>query len=343
MGVAELQRYRTDLPALSDQALLHPVCLTWPMGFSWCSYLAQSTLIHCLAIAGFGEGRILADDCLPPRDLSLTVSLATDDVMVFSRGDARRSRQAFKRIDQAISAAGIIAHDANNVDEAIDTTVIGVDLCAGKRLTSHAAKMALVFAGLVHFIARTSHGISAEELQTILGHIAWFALLSRPIFSCMHRVYELARSESVARETLDGTALAEFVLVTAMLPWIDADLTREWQEVIVASDAAPSYGFGVSVAEASPDLLRSFSREATRPNTHARLDRDGGYADEEGEKPRVGRACRLPLAKAAFSTVVSTKAAHSAHAGSGSGGHPAGAAVDPSCDEATRQEDRTAR
>ena len=131
----------------------------------------------------------------------------------------------------------------------------------------------------------------------------------------MHRVYELARAESTDRSSLPGVALAEFLLVACLLPWIDADLTREWQNVVVASDASPSYGFGVSVADAPPDLLRAFAREATLPNTHVRLHRYGVYVDEEAEKPRVGRACQLPIAKAAFTTVVSAKASHLAHAG----------------------------
>ena len=47
----------------------------------------------------------------------------------------------------------------------------------------------------------------------------------------------------------------------------------------------------------------------------ARLERDGLYEDEEPEKPRQGRSCRLPISKAAFSTVVSSRAEHAAHAG----------------------------
>ena len=315
MGMVELRRHCGDISQLSTYSSLHPVCLTWPMGFSWSSYLAQSTLLHCLTVAGFGNGKLLADDCAPPKDLSLTVSLATDDVMLFARGCSVRARKAVGDIDRAIEGAGIIAHTGKNIDDALNTTVIGVDLCRGMHLTPHAKKMALVVSGLTHFVSTAVRAISPEELQTILGHIAWFALLARPIFSCMHRTYEVARLPEAERHTLDDVAAAELLLVTWMLPWIDADLTRPWQDVLLASDASPAYGFGVSVADASADLLRSFAREATLPNTHARLARDGRYVDEEAAKPRVGRACRLPLAKAAYSTVVSAKAAHQAHAG----------------------------
>ena len=100
-----------------------------------------------------------------------------------------------------------------------------------------------------------------------------------------------------------------------LLPFVDADLTRPWSSIIVASDASPSFGFGVSVAPASPDDLRAFSRFAARRGAFARLERDGSYPDEEAEKPRKGRACPLPISKAAFATVVSSRAVHASHAG----------------------------
>ena len=84
---------------------------------------------------------------------------------------------------------------------------------------------------------------------------------------------------------------------------------------MVASDASPSFGFGVSVAPATEETLRAFARTASRKGAFARLDRDGTYPNEEPEKPRSGRAFRLPISEAAFTTVVSSRAVHSAHAG----------------------------
>ena len=100
-----------------------------------------------------------------------------------------------------------------------------------------------------------------------------------------------------------------------LLPLIEGDLTRSWADLLVASDASPSYGFGVSVANAAPELLRSFARDAGKRRAFARLERNGSYEDEEPEKPRQVRPCRLPIAKAAFCTVVSARAEHAAHAG----------------------------
>lgn len=178
-----------------------------------------------------------------------------------------------------------------------------------------ADKMALVLVGIVALLYDSSISLSVVELQALLGHIAWFALLARPVFSCLHEVYVDARQSTTAKFRPRDESLVELTLLLMLLPYIDADLTRPWANILVASDASPSYGFGVSVAAASPTTLKSFSRLAARKGAFARLDRDGTYPDEEIEKPRKGRVCPLPITKAAFSTVVSARATHAAHAG----------------------------
>ena len=69
------------------------------------------------------------------------------------------------------------------------------------------------------------------------------------------------------------------------------------------------------MAEATPELSRTFSREAVRAGAFARLDRIDNHIDDEPEKPRKGRARRLPISTSAFGTVVSSKAIFDAHAG----------------------------
>ena len=285
------------------------------MGFSWSSYLAQSTLLAALVNAGFPQERMLADDLPPPRDLDLCVSLATDDIMLFSRGWCPRARAAIQQIDLAVNDLGIQAHHGKDVNEALDCTLIGGDLQRGRRLAPSCDKMALVFVGLVFLLGNPSVKLTGLELQAVLGHLAWFALLTRPVFSCLHEVYVEAREQLNGKSRPRNESLIELALFTMLLPYIDADLTRPWADIVVASDASPSYGFGVSVAAAPPETLRAFSRTAARRGAFARLVRDGLYPDEEPEKPRSGRVCPLPINKAAFATVVSSRAKHAAHAG----------------------------
>ena len=315
MNIDELSSHLWPGAICDGDLVLHPCCATWPMGFSWSSFLAQSTLLAALSQAGFTADHMLADDIPPPRDLDLCVSLATDDIMLFSRGSSSRARAAISRIDRAVSDLGVQAHHGKDVNESTSCTLIGVELQDGRRLAPASDKLALVLVGIVFMLRDSSVLLSPLDLQTVLGHFAWFALLARPIFSTLHEVYADARRIDTTSTRPRDECLAELLLFMMLMPFVDADLTRPWSDIIVASDASPSFGFGVSVAPASADDLRAFSRTAARRGAFARLERDGSYPDEEVEKPRKGRACPLPINKAAFATVVSSRAVHAAHAG----------------------------
>ena len=134
-------------------------------------------------------------------------------------------------------------------------------------------------------------------------------------FSCLDGVFDFVQQHDSGPLSVSCAHVAELALFGCLLAWVDFDLTRTWQETIVASDASPSFGFGVSVVAPAPDLMWCFAREATRAGAHARLDCNLLYIDDENTKSRLGRACRLPLSKDAFSTVVSSRAVHGAHAG----------------------------
>ena len=133
MGMQELSTYLWSGASAPDGLVLHPCCSTWPMGFSWSSFLAQSTLLAALGSAGFPEHRMLADDLPPPRDLGLCVSLATHDIAVFSQGRSTLARAAVRRIDHEVQALGIQAHHGKDVNEATGCTLIGVELQNGRR------------------------------------------------------------------------------------------------------------------------------------------------------------------------------------------------------------------
>ena len=172
-----------------------------------------------------------------------------------------------------MSAHGIEAHPDKAIDAVLDETVIGVDMVDGRRLAPNLGKSLKVLSGLLYFLG--VRRASRLEVAAALGHLAWFALLSRPTFSGLHCVYEDARDNSTTRAALRAESAIELSLFLMLLPWIEGDLTRPWSELIVASDASPSFGFGVSVAHATPHLPRSFARIAARQGAYARLGRDG--------------------------------------------------------------------
>ena len=151
------------------------------MGFSWSSFLAQSTLLAALGNAGFGAHRMLADYLPPPQSLDLCVSLATDDIMLFSQGRCPRARSAISRIDEEVAWLGVQAHRGKDVNKSLNCILIGIDLQDGRSLALTSDKLALVLVGLMYLLSNAAAAITPLELQAILGHLAWFALLARPV------------------------------------------------------------------------------------------------------------------------------------------------------------------
>ena len=49
------------LGVCDSSALLYPLCATWPMGFAWSSYIAQSVLLKRCEEAGLDRLMVLAD------------------------------------------------------------------------------------------------------------------------------------------------------------------------------------------------------------------------------------------------------------------------------------------
>ena len=107
----------------------------------------------------------------------------------------------------------------------------------------------------------------------------------------------------------------ELATFCGLIPLLEVDLRRPWQDVLLATDASVDFGFGVSAANLSPSCVRKVGRVAERPSHMIRLTRDGG-ADDEPERPRKRTGVTLPLSKSAFATVISaprTYAGHSSH------------------------------
>eukprot|EP00930_Biecheleria_cincta_P034284 TRINITY_DN2370_c0_g1_i2.p1 TRINITY_DN2370_c0_g1~~TRINITY_DN2370_c0_g1_i2.p1 ORF type:complete len:340 (-),score=30.80 TRINITY_DN2370_c0_g1_i2:208-1227(-) len=154
---------------------------------------------------------------------------------------------------------------------------------------------------------------SAQELAAVMGHLTWFALLNRPSLSSFDEVYAITRSMTEHREAVPDNVLVEIMVFMCLMPLLEGDLSRGWQEEIVATDASVDFGFGVSTAPAHGDTLRALSRAAANRDTLVRLQRAG---TDEPAKKRKGTEFALPLKKSAFRTVISAKRHHDAHSGS---------------------------
>ena len=101
---------------------------------------------------------------------------------------------------------------------------------------------------------------SRFEIGAIMGHFSWFALMSRAMFGCFHEIYARGCSFScmsvpdetrpflsdiwgpdadlVAQRAIPTIAAAAILLFIGLSPLLEVDLSRDWQEHIVACDAS---------------------------------------------------------------------------------------------------------
>jgi len=131
LTLADVCRQCVGQPRLTPDSVVHPLCCSWPMGFSWSSFLAQTTLLGCCTRAGLGPSSLLTLDQPIPFDLRVTAALATDDVAIFTSRPRSVSDDVVARLDAEILRRGIQPHPGKDVNYALDATVIGVDLVAG--------------------------------------------------------------------------------------------------------------------------------------------------------------------------------------------------------------------
>lgn len=261
--------------------------------------------------AGLPRSSQLADD-LPSPLSEDKFGLATDDVVFFSPGPLRRSVQAMARVDKAFAAHGVVRHAKKDVTGALSGTAVGIDLVDGVQLWGNAAKVRLLLPSLLQCIRAAA--LQPQCLAAILGHIQWLDLLNRPLFSILHSCYGFARSTlpGVSRPVPDSVR-KELRTVCALSMLWSFDITKGWHNEIIATDASPSFGFGVSRLRCSANLARSVGRLSEKRGDYVTLSVDPDSAS--AIKDRIGEPHRLPVAQSQFTTVISARATFPGHPG----------------------------
>lgn len=143
-----------------------------------------------------------------------------------------------------------------------------------------------------------------------LGLLQWLCLLQRPVFGVFNKVYDFVRQQpDTHKAELPVAVLRELAVALGLMPLLSVSLDRQYLGDLLACDAAPEFGFGVSACRCSPDLLKRVGRLAERRGDYVRVHKAPG-ADE---RTRLGNPHRLSLAKEDFRDVVSAPARWTAH------------------------------
>jgi hypothetical protein len=106
--------------------------------------------------------------------------------------------------------------------------------------------------------------VSPYGLAALIGVAQWFDQLSRPLFAILDTVYAFTRlpRPTVAQE-LPPSVVRELLLVLALAPLWEADLTRPWLDEVEATDYR-HHSASVSVLLAARLILQGASAASPR-------------------------------------------------------------------------------
>ena len=295
---------------IADSTLV-PVSACWPMGFSWSSFVAQSMMTNICVAAGLRSEQLMCLECPLPDDQSELATVATDDIILVSHS-VHQARGRLVAIDRELAAHGVTRNATKDVDAAGSIIALGCELSSEPPRVDPAAKK-------LYSTVAASLGLFGEPRCTplvfasILGTCQWFAQLSRWHFSVFDTAYGFQRCipQDIPMQVPDG-CLDELVVFACLSPLLSVALDRPFCNTIVATDASPSFGFGVSVRAVDGSVVRSLSRCSERHGDHLRMTLG---PDDDPELERHGTPVRLPFTKSSFTDVISLKAAHLVHSG----------------------------
>jgi hypothetical protein len=311
----ELEDLLQDGPLEASDAFLVPLNNTWPMGFGWSSYVAQTTMVRACMNAGFHADQMLSSERALSSCINECVAIATDDVNLFQRlAPCERSEicsAPLSVLNAAWAAMGIEGHAGKAVDLALDAKVLGVQLRGGIRLQSRGER---IWSLLEASLDVGNIGVATPlKIAGLIGHIHWQDLLNRPLYSCLHTVYSFVRLQPEHGQRLVPLSVqSELLHNIALFPYWSADLRRPWWAFVAATDASPSYGYGMSLSKCSPALTRSVGMAAADSSLVVRLETHPG---DPVEVDRIGVEMRLPMCLDDFHTIFAIKAKEISHSG----------------------------
>ena len=310
--------------SVSSDTPLFPCSQVWPMGYSWSSAIAQDVTLGLLRHGGFAEEQVLCATEAPPLDQRECLFVLTDDCLmahvVHAPGNSdegfheRDVPNRVGKLDQAMSDNGVQQKPEKDVTAAEELTGMGCHLTGNPpRAEPDACSIRRAVLAIWGLQSRAS--ATPGAVSSLLGVCQWFALLARPAFAVFRDVYAFT-----ARRPLDVAlpvprrTKEELALFSALAPLVRTTLARNYAPVIIASDAAPEFGFGVSIASADPGTLKELGRLAERRGDYVRLNREQD-PDAEPERERLGQAHRIALRRCDFRHVLSVRAKRIEHSG----------------------------
>ncbi|CAE6938118.1 HET-E1 [Symbiodinium sp. CCMP2592] len=282
---AEVDELRKYLPtnlhdAVQPKQLVYPASAVWPMGFSWSSCVAQACTVACCQEAGVAAANFMTMEQAVPTGPEVC-GVATDDTF-FIHKDKAVGAQRLCRLDAALAGHGMPKNKSKDVTLETEMTALGCKLTVQPpAVEPDSGKLTLAFKALLDVLAQRT--ATPVGLSRLLGVEQWFCLLNRPMFSIFDKVYDFVRKEPQACSFLLPDAVwTELAVAALLMPLLGADLSRGFLPQLIACDAAPQFGFGVSFFRCSSKLTEKVGSLAERRGDYIKFFPEPGVLEARG-------------------------------------------------------------
>ncbi|CAK0861934.1 unnamed protein product [Prorocentrum cordatum] len=237
--------------AAGDSEMVWPMSQSLPMGFSWSLFFAQAA----------NQSRL-------DRQPSLAKSLRLSDrgpPLVLRRGPHSENLGHFMYVD----SAGVLGLSDTAVRSALHEAQTDFDrdhlkfhevelhVGGGRTLGCHLdgarlctrptdERFATVRKGLRCLLRQRK--VAGWQLEMVLGHMTFMALVRRELLSIFHAVYAFVTSSYHTFSVLWPTVREELECFLGLMVMLEARWDRDWMPFVYSSDAS-LYGYGVAEAE----------------------------------------------------------------------------------------------
>ena len=308
MTRAEIVEHMLPGQELETESLA-PVSLTWPMGFSWSSYVAQEFLLSICRSAGLAEHSILSCEATTPMSFELSFAAATDDLMIFSDAGPGHTLAAARRVDAELQQRGAKRNFSKDIDDELSATCVGVQLENGTHWGVPPQRCLAMVVSLLQLLFH--RWASPKQVHQHLGVQQYFDLLRRSKLSVYNQVYNFVRDPLDTKQTrIPNEVLFELSVGLLLGIYWQVDLRRAFLPLVSATDASSSFGFGASVARVPTAMARRLARISEKQGAYVMLD---GHTVSGESARRLGQAHSIDVSMDEFVHVLSVRKRHAAH------------------------------
>ena len=272
-------------------SLVWPHMAVLPMGCSWSLYFAQqvneSMVRQCSGldahppIGGFGGHNIIV-----PGELRYYVYV--DNVGIMGT-DKVQVDTAMKEVALHLDSHGLKTHEKEPAATVIEA--LGVELDGERhRVRLSSSRYWRLDSALRWALSRRT--LRGDQLEVLLGHCTFAAMVDRSLLSVFHTVYKFVRSMYHSAAPLWKSCRDELQAFPGALPLLSADWRLPWNGEVYSVDSS-SFGYGVCTSGWPSERVADVARVSER--SRFRRMRGGPSAREHALKLSHADPFKEPL------------------------------------------------